>query len=434
MLQEAKRFRVGDYEYIYFFIMVIYMAFMTGETRVMLGGMADHPIAFCIPIILTIILCYRNPLSFDNRRFQITLGVLIVWSFIQIIVKTQYTPKSFANYLYYIYAIIVAYIHIHVYKKKIFCLYEDVMVKLSILSLIIWLFTNIMPSVAVAIAKFFPPTSHGYNFLYLVHWISPYGRHVTYGLTRNAGCSWEPGRFSIMVCLALLINIYRNGIKFKNNRNVIVLIITVLTTMSTTGYVLAFVIYVYMIPKNTKNFSLLLLIGVPIVYGALQFEFIGKKIGDKIHVNETVEHIEESYQWSEDNAEGNIAYSMDRFPSMYYEFMNFIHDPIIGYGANTLDSYFMKNYTTAISFTGGLVTLFSKYGVFIALFLLYLLYLSSVRISSVVFHSKKKYGLFICFIVSMISYPLIWFPLYTAFWFYGFFLNDETKLYMIWKK
>ena len=401
---------------------------MTGASRVMLGGMGDNPVAFCVPITLTIILLTKHRVSFNNRKLLFTIGLIAFWAIIQIIVKHQYTTKSFANYLYYMYAIIIAYIHIGVYQRKLFHLYEDVMVKLSLLSLIIWTFTNIMPGLAIQIASFFPKTTHGNNFLFLVHWISPLGKHVEYGLTRNAGSSWEPGRFAIMVCLAILFNIYREGVCFKGNKNVIILIVALLTTMSTTGYVMVFLIYTYMYIKkwNAKYLISIILISIPLIYVGINLNFVGKKLEKKLDVNTTVEHIEDSYAWSEQNADGTLAFSMDRFPSMVFEFENFFHDPIIGYGANLTDSYFMRTRTDKIGFTGGLVTLLSKYGIFMAIFFLYVLYMSSLSTSSV-FHSNKKYGLMLCFVLSMISYPLIWFPVYTAFWFYGFFLYDKKK-------
>ena len=405
------------------------MSFMTGASRVMLGGMGEHPFAFFIPIILTIILLFNHNVSFSNKKFVFTLVLIVIWSVIQIIVRDQYTAKSYNNYIYFIYAITIAYIHVNVFKSKMFFLYEDIMVKLSVLSLIIWLFTNMIPDTAMKIASLFPQTSHGYNFIYLVHWINPSGRHVEYGLIRNAGCSWEPGRFAIMLCLAIMMNIYRKGVSFRKNKNVVVLLITLLTTMSTTGYVMIFVIYSYMFIKNifSKYTLFFLIITLPLAYWGMQLNFIGEKLEKSLKVEEIMEHIEDSYSWSEENADGSIAYSMDRFPSFFFEYENFTHDPIIGYGSLVSDSYFMKTRTTAIGFTGGLMTLFSRYGVFMALFFIYALYMSSQKISSL-FHSKKRYGLLLCYIMSMISYPLIWFPIYTAFWFYGLFLNNETRL------
>ena len=408
---------------------------MTGETRVMLGGMGDYPIAFCIPIVLTIILLFRRPISFSNTNLIFTMGAIFLWSMIQIVVKQQFTIKAMNNYFYMLYAIVIAYIHIRVYKRKMFYLYEDVMVKLSLLSLVIWVFTSVLPSIATNLATLFPETGYGNNLFYLVNWMAPYGIQSTYGLARNAGSSWEPGRFAIMVCLAILINLYRKGVTFRNNKNSIILLLALLTTMSTTGYVLGFVLYAYMYVRkfDLNKIILFTIIAIPLIYAGLQLEFVGKKLENKMNVTSSVEHIEDSYLWSEKHAEGNFAYSMDRFPSFVFEFENFIHDPIIGYGANTTDSYFMKTRTTYIGFTGGLMTLFSRHGIFIAIFLLFVLYRSSIRIA-LVLHSKKKYGILLCFLISMISYPLIWFPVYTAFWFYGFFLYDETKLISIWRR
>jgi len=426
MFKIIRRLHIGFYEYVYFFTMVIYMSYMTSGSRIMLGGMMEHPVAFCFPILLTIILILRNNISFANSFFLTTLGVIILWSLFHIITKHQYTPKLVANYLYYLYAIIIAYIHIQVYQKKLFYLYEDVIVKISFLSLIIWGFTSIMPEVAMQVANFFPKTTHGNNFLYLVHWISPVGKHVEYGMIRNAGSSWEPGRFAIMVCLAILINIYRKGVCIRNNKNVVILLITLITTMSTTGYVLAFFIYAYMYIQHifSKYTLIFILIGIPMLYWGIQLNFIGEKLEEKMDIEKYVEHIEDSYEWTEEHAEGPIAYSMDRFPSFVFEYENFTHDPILGYGGNPQDSYFMKTKTTTIGFTGGLMTLFSRYGLIVALFLLFALYNSSIQLSAD-FHSKKKYGLLLCYIISMISYPLIWFPIYTAFWFYRPFQHDK---------
>lgn len=425
MFQIIKKLHIDYYDYIYFFMMVIYMSHMTLETRVMLGGVREHPIAFIIPIVLTLILLNKHKIPFNNIHLLITIIILVVWSILQLVAKNQYRPIDFANYIYFVYAIIIAYIHVRVYKKKMFYLYEDVMVKLSLLSLIIWIFTNIAPGAAMQVARLFPETSHGYNFLYLIHWISPKGIHVIYGLTRNAGCSWEPGRFAIMISLAILFNIYRCGVKFRNNKNIIVLLITLLTTMSTSGYVLTFLIYAYMTRINMKNILLYVLLGLLLIYGGTKLVFIGDKLEQRMQVKSQIETLEEQYQWHENQTEGKRLFFMDRFPSMYHEFINFIHDPILGYGSNLDDSYFSKHVTNAVGFTGGLMTVFSKFGIFIAIPLLYILYLSSLQISTL-FHSKKKYGLLICFVTSMISYPLIQFPIYTAIWLYSLFIIKKT--------
>ena len=56
------------YEYLYRFVMVIYMAQMTSETGKMVGTLSGNPILFLITIVLTIILLIRNPISFLHRK------------------------------------------------------------------------------------------------------------------------------------------------------------------------------------------------------------------------------------------------------------------------------------------------------------------------------------------------------------------------------
>ena len=56
------------YEYLYLFVMVIYMAQMTSETGKMVGTLSGNPILFLITIVLTIILLIRNPISFLHRK------------------------------------------------------------------------------------------------------------------------------------------------------------------------------------------------------------------------------------------------------------------------------------------------------------------------------------------------------------------------------
>lgn len=402
---------------------------MTAETRVMCGGLTSNPIAFSIPILLTIVLFRIRKISFRNKKFIFSLGVIFCWSIIQIYTKKQYAFKEFANYLYICYALIFAYIHIQVYGKKIFPLYEDVMLKLCLLSLPIWIFTCLVPDMAMSLASLFPETGYGYNFFFLVNWIRTDSvDQVSYGLIRNAGCSWEPGRFAIMTCLAFMISLYNRGLSLRKNRHILIYLITILTTMSTTGYILFFMIYFYMYLKTfrlSKVFKISFL-SLPIILCLVQLDFIGEKLEEKINVNAGIEKIEESYQWTENHNENDngVAYVMDRFPSFYFECLNFINDPIIGYGGNIEDSFFTKNYTDAIGFSGGLMTLFARHGVFFAVFLLYVLFVSSLR-SAGDMKSNKKYGFLLCFLVSMISYPLIWFPLYTAFWFYGFFQDRK---------
>ena len=429
---KLNNLNVTLYEYIYAFMMVIYMSFMTPETRVMNGGILTRTLAFLIPIILTFCLIhnYSGKIKW-SLYFGCLLLPLILWTIIQVLVKYTLEAKVVINYIYMIYAAIIAVVHLEIYGKRIFPLYEDIIVFLAKISLFTWFFTLIAPPIAMSVARLFPETgSGGHNFFYLVNWMDINGRHVQGGLIRNSGSSWEPGRFAIMLCLGLLFNLYRKGLTFHDNRNIIILLLTVVTTFSTTGYILASVIIVYFYVQNftIPNIIKMLIVVVPIGFVLSQLDFIGEKLNEKTDMTTQVEHIKESYGWTEiHNENEGTAYAMDRFPSMYFEFENFLHDPLLGYGPNRENSFFYNNYTDAIGFCGGLAQLFSVHGLFLGLLFTIILFRSSIRINAL-YRGNKPYGFFIYTIISMISYPIIWFPVFTAFWFYSLSGNfDEDN-------
>jgi len=70
-------------------------------------------------------------------------------------------------------------------------------------------------------------------------------------LLRNSGIFHEPGAFSLYLMLAIIINTFntRNTLDKKN----IILAIIILTTFSTTGYLLLALFLIYSIPKSKMN-------------------------------------------------------------------------------------------------------------------------------------------------------------------------------------
>ena len=72
------------------------------------------------------------------------------------------------------------------------------------------------------------------------------------GLWRNSGCAWEPGLYSIMLSMAILFNIYHNnGIRL--NKRFFILLIALITTFSTTGYIIAMIIFACYFMFSKKN-------------------------------------------------------------------------------------------------------------------------------------------------------------------------------------
>lgn len=416
ILEEAK---VPFYEYFYFIVMVIYAAQMTPDTCRMVGVLSGNPFPFVLPIILTCILVIRNNVSFQNRHLFIIISLAFLWSLLSIFKLKLKFGGELSFYFFLFYEIIIAYIHVKVYKEKIFPLYEDIMVKFALLSLILWIpFCLIAPSLGHYIFSIFPKTGMGYNFLYLFNWADV---DDTMRI-RNHGCSWEPGRYASMLVFALFCNLKKNGLKIKSNKNFWIIILSIITTTSTTGYIVSFILIAYFYIKRISILRLLglFLIFAPICYYGSQLSFMSDKIQNSIERSSDVDVVYSDLEWGDKTS--NVKIALDRIPTLVMQTENIKHDPLLGYGLNEDDSYVLKPFGQTYSFTGGLIQVISQFGIFFGFMLYFFLYKSSTVISRE--DSFHKLGFFICVILLSISYPVFGIPIYTAMWLYGNFIKS----------
>lgn len=417
MFKIQKELHIPNFEYFYFLVMIIFCAKMTPETTKMenFGGAI---IPFSIPIILTVILISRNKINIGISRLVNLCIVFILWSAISVIRFGSYNFEDFTLYLFLIYSVIIAYCHVGVYGEKMFPLYEDIMVKIALLSIIIWIpFCLLFPGIGEAIFSMFPKSLTGYNVLYLFNWT---GLGAT-GRFRNSGCAWEPGFYALMLAFAIFINLWRNnGLKMKGNKKLWILVIAMLTTTSTTGYVVMLIEFFLFYVKSISFKKVLgaALIFLPIIYYGSQVSFIGEKISISIEDSSDYLGLEGRLTWGEKNSEDKMA--IDRIPSAVLQIENFSHDPVIGYGLNDYNSYFFRtNNITNMAYCGGLVQIFSQFGLFIGLFVYYLLYRSSKTINRHA-NSHNFDFMIVCMLLS-ISYPIFRCPVFTSFWLFGYF-------------
>lgn len=411
-----------SFEYWYFLIMIIYMAQMTEETSRMITTLSGNPIPFLIPIVTTVILLIRNPINWNSKKLWNIILIFVLWTLLIIIKYSDYSTQFLSYSFFLFYSLIIAFIHVNVYKENLFGLYEDIIVFLSKFSILLWLLSVIFPSIASNIFRTFPETHFGNNFLYVFNWMNPSSGQYYSGIMRNAGFSWEPGRYAIMICLAILFNIYNNGIRFKKNRNIIILLFALITTQSTTGYMITLLLYILFYINNISKRTILktLFIILPIVLTIMQLDFMSEKIKDRADVttaNETFIEAE-SYFSKSGGLERHIA--LDRFQSMFFEWNNFINDPILGYSKDVSKSWFAKNFISDYSLTGGIIQILAQFGLIFGIFIYYTLFRSSVQISNIMKY-KKNIALALCLTLSSISYPIFGIPVFTTFWLYGYY-------------
>lgn len=425
MIKIHKNSYCHTFEYLYLLVMVIYMAQMTPETGRMVGTLSGNPIPFLIPIVLTVILLIRNPISFLHRKLWLSVGVMLIWSVAVCYKFHDFSSSNLSYYFFLFYAIFIAFIHIRVYGSDLFPIYEHIMVVFSVISLCLWGMGILFPELAVFF-RLFPETSNGNNVLYLFHWTDSASIQVYNGIIRNQGCSWEPGRFAIMLIPAIYINLSREGVTFRRNKKIIILLLALVSTFSTTGYGITILLYfIFWFDKvNVKSILTFLFIALPLSFFVYSLDFMGGKIQDKASfeglTKERMKRFE--YHTKEDGEE--YLGSLDRFESAYFEWINFKNEPLLGYGRNADHSWFKQEISENYALTGGLVKILSQYGIFIGVLLYFILFFSSVKISKTCRHRKRP-ALAIMLILASISYLIFSIPIFTDFWLYGLFCYNE---------
>jgi len=431
MVTLFKQDKIGTFEYLYFFVMIIYMAQLDNNTNRMIVNLSSPWFPFLLPIILTIILLDRNKVKFDDKRLIRILLTFIIWTALLFVHKTNYDSSQYSYYFFLLYSFVIAYIHIQVFGKKLFPLYENIMMKLCFIDLSLWGLCIIYPGFT-NFFRSFPETNFGNNFFYIFNCLDPSIHNDIYisnGIVRNSGFSWEPGRFAIMIVLALFCNLTRNGIKFRGNLSVIILLLTLASTQSTTGYIGAIVLYSFFSIKkfNLKYILAFLIFVVPITYQLSKLDFMQEKIESQLDLDTEIRKSNEVIDYvNKTNRTNEYVSSLGRFQAMYYELINIQMDPILGYGRNPGKSYFSQRIAANFSLPGGLLQTFGEHGIPLGLLLYIILFKSSKAIGRD--FKIRGWTLFTIYLIFFTSYDISTVPVFMAFWFYGLFKKEDIDI------
>ena len=225
-----------------------------------------------------------------------------------------------------------------------------------------------------------------------------------------------------MLVFAICANIFRYG-KVIFNSSLIILNITLITTFSTTGYVLLFLVYFFFSFRKVSLSRVLFIIVffIPVGYMIYNIDFVSKKFVDQIEIFNNLDTFTRHLSYRDEET----SLALERIPSIGFEFNNWLVDPILGYGYWP-NSWFAQNVTESATTCGGFVQVFSTYGVILGAFFYYCLFISSRNISRM-FYIKRDYILFVITLATSISYPVFGVMFFTSIWFYGLFLTNKIN-------
>lgn len=407
-----------DYNLFYFFSMIIYTAQATDFTNVFRGFRGSY-VAFLLPILLTVILVYKNKVSFKSRGLLMVSGIYFVWIILQLIVNNRYNI-TFTLILYE--QIIIAYIIVQVYGIKIFSLFEQIVTKLSIMCVPVWALNLIAPSLIDFICS--PISIHlnniiKYNFIFVSVLNFSQNQEWWY---RNPGFSWEPGFFACLLCTAIFCNLVVNKFKIKKNINLKILCVALITSFSTTGYTvfLGCILVLYLLQKQKSKAIVGILIVLPIAFFVFQLDFMSSKIIKLQSSQDVRDNIIYRLEYNQKNNGYDNVYVPQRFDGIMWQILNVQEEPILGYGLDEYDSFVKSHINEALAISEGLVKIFAKYGLVLGIILI-VIFMRSSKMWAQDYKYKQWFFLLILYLMISISYPFFDIPLYMAVFYYGIF-------------
>lgn len=428
MMRAGYLKKLDNFDYFYFFVVIIYAAMAVPDTKSMVRP-SDDFIAYIVPWGLTVFMAIKHGVRFTDRKLLAVLSVYAVWVALQTFKHSMFYDGS----LIWLGNFLIAYMMIKIYDVRMFRMYEKTVVALSVVAIVGWVLQTLIPG---PFAAFMNATSihdfrEGHTIIAnnILFSLTNDARYMNEGsiMPRNSGFSWEPGRFASMIIFAMFFNVMRTKFSIRRNWAFWILFVALLTTQSTTG-ISAFLLIVLMIvmskPKDLKIISIGLIL-VPMIIGAITLPFMGDKISNLWFKEDSIvrlQHIAENRS----AIGGERVIVPQRFDSMVFHFMNIKNDPILGYGIDPKNSFVQTEISPLLSPTGGVVKVFSQFGFVLGVLAYFFLYKSSVWFAGY-FQCKGKLYFIMLFALLSISYSFWFVPFYMSLWMFPLFKSNAVS-------
>lgn len=411
--------RIGYLEYLYVLMLILY----AGRSLIFFESplLTENPVGVTLPVIFSGILAFKWRL-FITREFYLLLLFFAVY-FIAVSVKYYEIQPTFIVTYYLLF--FTAYVAVRVLKFNLFLIYEKLVFILAAISLFLWGFQVLAGGDVlfnlISRFSFLESVSFvsGRGLSTVIYVIQPYATTLINGhtISRNCGFAWEPGSYSSYLSLALFINVFMTNPESGSRKRFWVLLLALLSTMSTTGYVLLSLIMVYYFFNREFKKRVLM---IPVIAGALILLFSLPFMKDKI-----VELVREPARidfiiWESYGRES--ATTPQRFSSLLITLVDFRNNPLLGIAAHSEEQWTFQagSNVSPISGIGNLLAQFGLVG-FIPFIILSL---KSSVIFSKYFNYKGKFLLFLLIIGISISYSILFIPLIMCFWMFSLFEPD----------
>lgn len=233
--------------------------------------------------IVFFFLFHKRKITYDREFLVIFFSLLLVMIF-QVVIH-QFLPLY--NYMGFAAKIIFGFLVLKYVGSDFIIKYVKVLYVLTLIGLLLWIgvnlsssFKNILNNISYIIDY-----SSDKQTLYVFNLEDA----QAYNLYRNDGFAYEPGAYSIALLFALYFNYLLKGNFF--NYKTIVFVLALLSTFSTAGYAVLFVILIGMLYNRFKKRPLILVISVLFIsyigyYAYSSLDFMKDKIENQLSLIE----------------------------------------------------------------------------------------------------------------------------------------------------
>ncbi len=203
--------------------------------------------------------------------------------------------------------------------------FSKVMVFFGVMALVLEVIGYTLPSVAYGLPRIVNTANNEITTIGFAGFLTAY---LSTKIIRTFGIFWEPGVFHMYLNLALMFELfYKKRISW---RNVIILLVSVLITLSTTGYIVsAWILVVYFCLERKKSLTRknmiiisVIFVGLMVAFFAMDFTFVGESVFGKLSN-------QEDGSW--------IA----RAASVFVNLDIFFDHPVFGVGMNQINTEMM---------------------------------------------------------------------------------------------
>ncbi len=233
-------------------------------------------------VLIFELLFFKKDITSEGRSSAVKWSLLFIVIFIG-----QYLTLHKIGYLAsinYIVKVLIAIFAANILKENFSLLYLRVIYYLSIIALFIWFLNNLgfhLPAII--------HINSVINSLIVYTQQELFNFRSAFKILRNFGMFWEPGAFSGYILVAFFLFINRLDYLWKYyRRECIVLIVALLSTFSTTGYLIFSILVLFFLFDRVNNRVIMIAFALLFAIGFFQLfytvEFLGEKIESEYEI------------------------------------------------------------------------------------------------------------------------------------------------------